>query len=464
MSRSPAERLEYLRHALSELEYGDLSQALLTANERFVTDLPDDRLPMDLAVEQLHQALQTLRALIEKPAAGAVPSAVYRDATTLIGNLRRVTEELIDGSDRRVQFVEQAEGFVAFLWRNQILRSRIRTFDLEAQLASVDEYKARLHAIIQMQQETSSRLTLLDQEFTRMSQGADRALENVEDAREAAQLANAGASSGQEAALQAARDAAAKLKAIETTEAAASQILAELRAARTEIQESAHQIESLLEIGTKFKEDIRAVQEKAASTIDENAAKTADALTYLEGISAQANEALVTAVSGGLFKAFHERSAAVAKGKAVWMILTVASILGITGIAIWAVAGQGQLSDILIRRFVAASPLIVAAFFCASQYARERRLEEIYEFKGRMSLSLNPYRKLIVDALAETGTGPSSQRYTDFLIQTVEGIFTAPISPIGGKEANPVVEAKDAVGETADKIRQLVAEIAKLNK
>ena len=79
-------------------------------------------------------------------------------------------------------------------------------------------------------------------------------------------------------------------------------------------------------------------------------------------------------------------------------------------------------------------PLIYAIAFCNLQYARERKLEEEYAFKSSVSISLQPYRDLVHD-LVDKGNPAELSKYTTFVIESVNRVFTSPTGPIfeGGR-------------------------------
>lgn len=70
-------------------------------------------------------------------------------------------------------------------------------------------------------------------------------------------------------------------------------------------------------------------------------------------------------------------------------------------------------------------PVGFAITFCAVQYGRERRLEEEYAFKASISVSLNPYRDLVLSILSKEGVVDQG-RYTEFVIDSVRNVFTSP--------------------------------------
>ena len=71
----------------------------------------------------------------------------------------------------------------------------------------------------------------------------------------------------------------------------------------------------------------------------------------------------------------------------------------------------------------------IAIAFCNLQYSRERKLEEEYAFKSSVSISLEPYQKLVA-ALVDKGNPTELSKYTEFIIQSVNRVFTSPTGPV----------------------------------
>ena len=59
------------------------------------------------------------------------------------------------------------------------------------------------------------------------------------------------------------------------------------------------------------------------------------------------------------------------------------------------------------------------------QYARERRLEEEYAFKSNISISLDPYQKLVA-GLVDKAKPEELAKYTAFVIDSANRVFTSP--------------------------------------
>jgi len=95
-------------------------------------------------------------------------------------------------------------------------------------------------------------------------------------------------------------------------------------------------------------------------------------------------------------------------------------------------------------------PLGFALAFCTVQYSRERRLEEEYAFKSSVSVSLNPYRDMIL-TIVEKG-GVDLAKYTDFVIDSVRNVFTPPTDKIFESAKRPATLSEKTFKQVAEVI------------
>jgi hypothetical protein len=104
--------------------------------------------------------------------------------------------------------------------------------------------------------------------------------------------------------------------------------------------------------------------------------------------------------------------------------------------------------------------LIYAIAFCNVQYSRERRLEEEYAFKSSISISLDPYRKLVEQLVDETSPTEKA-KYTAFVIDSVNRVFTSPTSVIFDDQSSDKNSAEKVIKAVGDIIEPLAKAIKK---
>ncbi len=103
--------------------------------------------------------------------------------------------------------------------------------------------------------------------------------------------------------------------------------------------------------------------------------------------------------------------------------------IGASGWFIYLYRDLQQVNPAFFPKLSISIPLVYAIAFCNLQYSRERKLEEEYAFKSSISISLDPYQRL-VGSLVDHGDKEEMAKYTEFIIQSVNRVFTSPTEPI----------------------------------
>jgi len=157
--------------------------------------------------------------------------------------------------------------------------------------------------------------------------------------------------------------------------------------------------------------DIKAFKERTDKIIGEN-----------ENLQKRVNELLAGATSGGLFRVFHDRQDFLLCGRNFWKwAVGVTSGLVVVGVFIVAWALGDKPNVIFFVRLAVGMPLLFLMYFSARQYTRERQAEEEYAFKSAISLSVEPYRKLLEQMREEEATE------TDFVKKLITEVFDNPV-------------------------------------
>jgi chromosome segregation ATPase len=167
---------------------------------------------------------------------------------------------------------------------------------------------------------------------------------------------------------------------------------------------------------------------ESEETIANNQKKTESLIEELEKLKELIREQLQQATGFTLFGAFQSRQNQIAKAKQVWVYALAALVLISVGVTFWIGYEAKFFSVHSFAFWVKLSltiPIGYAITFCTVQYGKERRLEEEYAFKSSISVSLNPYRDLVLSILEKDGTADLS-KYTDFVIGSVNNVFTSP--------------------------------------
>jgi len=231
-----------------------------------------------------------------------------------------------------------------------------------------------------------------------------------------------------------------------------------------EAKESKNNIKEIEgEVNTFFSK-IEEYHAKTAKFIEETKVKITEFMTNTEEII-QTNETqqkeidnqLQKAVGASLFSTFAKRRTQLAPASWGWLIVIILSIFGMSFVSydiineftksvnhIDSVKNMGKvimdknstetiLNNVenlnnhiswmwVFLKMTLLLPLIYLISFATARYAKERRLIEEYAFKSTISLALTPYADLI-KKIEDEGV---DSKYRDFLISSIENIFSVP--------------------------------------
>ena len=178
----------------------------------------------------------------------------------------------------------------------------------------------------------------------------------------------------------------------------------------------------MLDATKKAIADYTELKEACDTKITEYSTKTDEIIKQNVRYQEQIQELLAKAVSGGLFRVFSQRQEFLSKGTRFWKWAVVStSILVAGGILLVAYICDAKPDIIFFVRLAIMIPLAFLMFFAATQYKKERMAEEEYAFKSAISLSLEPYRDLLVRMRKE------NQLEADFVKKLMEDVFDNPV-------------------------------------
>jgi|GEM_PF-6093353 len=196
------------------------------------------------------------------------------------------------------------------------------------------------------------------------------------------------------------------------------------------------------------------LQSQAELTLKKQNDGTDALIKRLEEVEKDINSKLVRATGHTLFHAFETRQRGIQKGLNKWLWLGIALLLGASVYAWYMLRGVGDITVAFWVKLGLTFPVGLAVAFAFTQYSRERRLEEEYAFKSALSLSLEPYRKLIEDAL-EKLTPEERVAYAEFLTKSIGTIFDPPTDRVFGERRVRGVTDTKVISEFASTVQKM---------
>jgi hypothetical protein len=234
---------------------------------------------------------------------------------------------------------------------------------------------------------------------------------------------------------------------------------AQASSAQLTASKSAFETEST-KLLAKNKETLDAIEKKAGTVVIENETKTAERFAELLKLEDIIREKIRLATNFQLFHAFSTRQEAIAKGKEFWrsslFYCVGASFVLSSAFIVYLFCAHPTYNAAFYLKLAISIPIIYAIHFCSTQYSKERQLEEEYAFKGNISVSLEPYREL-VEKLIQKDDPAEASKYSDFVISSIEKVFTSPTQQILGEQ--PKNDKSGDIAETSKGFTKILGSI-----
>jgi len=200
----------------------------------------------------------------------------------------------------------------------------------------------------------------------------------------------------------------------------------------------------LAEVGAGFTKKATEIEVEARNSVENNDAELHRLTTELGKLESRIRDSIERATGYGLFHSFQTRQEALARAKRFWgwaLAVAVAISLIASGWFIYSLRYVHVYNAAFYLKLSISLPIIYAIAFCNLQYSRERRLEEEYAFKSNISISLDPYQRLVRGLVSEDKPEEIA-KYTAFVIDSVNRVFTSPTEHIfdehrRGKSTSP---------------------------
>ena len=438
--------IEDISSYLGRLSHDQISAAVAQVDAR---GFNRDRQPLDFdtAIERLRWCRDTIQGALDNFAT-TLPQRILQEVRDALGNTASPVDAIAAGNDQVSALVGAVDALHTVIWRNRIAEKASRVINLAEKV----DHLSRLSAEVQK----------LRADLAALLKKAAGIGDQLQQSREAASAAAQARQEAEAARLQATQQA----REAETarTEAAdrnkqVNEFLGQARTAQQEITTIKEGLKRLYSEGAEFRKRVTEAEEQLAAlitetrersdqTISEHATRTEALLQTLEANEQRTTDALEKATGVSLFHAFEQRRKEIARWKWIWPVAALAAAVVTIVVALRLALTCSSFDPAFYFKLAVTIPVALVIWFCIAQYNRERRLEEEYAFKSKISLSLEAYRKLVETVLPD-GDEASKAKYSDFIIDAVDKVFTAPVDH---KDELDLVQFKSL---TADQMKQL---------
>lgn len=418
-----------------------------------------------------------LQDLIHRGILVQMPLTVQRRILSELDDLSRFVSELNSGNDTLKNIVNTTEALYSYVWQNRLhnLSDQFLGFETKLNQLKILEGRAEeltdsLEDAVKLRQSALNLSEELQAQAEELSSKEASSTETLNLLKEQLRLAEG-----------LAQDAAVKLKTISETEETIRNLQASSKTSNTEIASIEGTIRSFFEDIAKFKTSINdttveasntvaATRDRANTLIDQNNQQTTELIDELRSLEIQINEHLQRATGDSLFHTFNQRRKVLSVTKYLWILGVIGFAIGIyislsniltTGLAALN-NNDGKDIYLFLLRLSVNIPFGFGIYFCASQYNKERKLEEEYAFKSNISISLVPYEELVRKLMSVNVENTTErEKYTKFVIDAISNVFTSPTERVFSDHQSESGSAKlsklsKPVTEILDSVKDLV--------
>jgi hypothetical protein len=196
----------------------------------------------------------------------------------------------------------------------------------------------------------------------------------------------------------------------------------------------------------------------ANAVVERNDAELKRLTGALDELEGRIRVSIERATGYSLFHSFQTRQLGVERSKKFWAWALGGALLASIVGAIFLIFELRSVQTYNVAFFLRLGlsiPLIYAVAFCSVQYSRERRLEEEYAFKSNISISLEPYQKL-VEKLVKKDNPEELAKYTQFIIDSVNKVFASPTEHIFDEHGTEKDSAEGLIKVLTDFVKTIV--------
>ena len=154
------------------------------------------------------------------------------------------------------------------------------------------------------------------------------------------------------------------------------------------------------------------------------------------------------AIGTNLYEAFNEKAKQLKYISWAWLSVLIISLIILTSIGNSVVKDlisvDADLSTSFYLRITVLFPILYAVYFFATQYKITNKLQEEYDFKSAVSVSLHHFKEVVDNSKGDKDAQA-------FLTKSISNIFSSPTETVFGK-TNKEKDMNDKVDNTVEKI------------
>ena len=431
---------------------------------------------------ELPDAIDILKQNIED---GNFDSLPYNTRNSILQLVRSINTALSNIYNNNQQFASAQD-------HTQNLIGSIRTNRLDFEARRIPRYREKISEYRELINNLSEAKLLIenikeeDEYLSHLKENAEQTINRINTILEEASEKKSSILQHFEASQETLNQINALLETIKENKENILRILEDANSSKQTVSDIENYIVKYYENIEESKNKLKEIISKTQEEVIEYSNRTEDIIKRNEEQTQEIDKQLQKAVGVSLFSTFEARKKQLSIASNLWLLLIIISVaitvylsysiisdflnnvhqyeqVSKTG---WSIEkNSGMLSrpiaklDIdwmwIVLKLTLLLPLIYLISFATSRYSKERRLVEEYAFKSTISLALKPYSDLV----QKIESGEVDSKYGDFLISSIESIFSVPTDKAFGSNQK---ESKDLSLKNIDEVMKLIDKIKNL--
>lgn len=211
------------------------------------------------------------------------------------------------------------------------------------------------------------------------------------------------------------------------------ELVSELRQQREELQDRISRADELEEDISATKEEIDRLREDTSQLVKER-------------------------VGEALGEEFEKQSEKLEQSMTFWMRtswVTIVILLATSALIYIDITTGGQSNVTVLSKIALLIPISVAVWFSVSNYSRQRKMMQEYEFKSNIAASLRPFKEMVDD-------NSEDELVAEFIVETVNKVYSDPLQNIG--EANGETQGNQTPVTPGQSSTSLIQALRNLDK